>query len=545
MSKPISRATLLKGLAGLAVAGLTGELCYQWAGKTRRIPCRVLGPSMSLGHKIRDRNVDSTADKTRISQAKVTIIGGGIAGLSAAWWLQKSGFTDFTLLELEKDVGGNSSSGRNQISAYPWGAHYVPLANQESEYVRMLFEEFGIIESFNSKGIPVYNELYLCHEPQERLLKDGSFQDGLVPRRGLQENDKKEMNRFFVQMCRYRQMIGRDGKPAFAIPLNLSSQDRDLIALDEISMFAWLHNNGYSSKPLLWYINYCCRDDYGSSFDNVSAWAGVHYFAGRRGMAANAELNSVVTWPEGNGFIVNKLREKLLEHIKTGALVAQVQEKEGVITSYTLTKTNEPFAVKSECVIFAAPRFLAKYIIKDYARAKTEVHEKIAYAPWLVANISLNKVPTERGTPLSWDNVNYHSNSLGYVVATHQNITTREGATVLTYYYPLSEKDPSAARKQILDTSAEAWCKLIVDDLEKMHAGISEEILSIDVWPWGHGMIRPSVGFAWGETRAKMKEAHGNIFFAHSDMSGMSNFEEAQYQGVEAARKVLSGLKQI
>jgi hypothetical protein len=57
-------------------------------------------------------------------------------------------------------------------------------------------------------------------------------------------------------------------------------------------------------------------------------------------------------------------------------------------------------------------------------------------------------------------------------------------------------------------------------------------------------MIRPSVGFIWGGVRQKMKDPLDNIVFAHSDMSGMSNFEEAQYHGVEAAKHVLAQTKQ-
>ncbi len=72
-----------------------------------------------------------------------------------------------------------------------------------------------------------------------------------------------------------------------------------------------------------------------------------------------------------------------------------------------------------------------------------------------------------------------------------------------------------------------------------MHPDIEELILSMDLWPWGHGMIRPDVGFIWGETRKQMKASAGNIVFAHSDMSGISNFEEAQYHGVEAAKAVI------
>jgi protoporphyrinogen oxidase len=534
---------LLKGLAGLVVTGFTGEIFYDALRKSKQFPCRILGPSMSVGHKVRDRRMDLFSKDTPTAEVPVTIVGGGIAGLSAGWWLKRHGFSDFSILELEPHVGGNSHSGKNQVSAYPWGAHYVPLANSESTYVRILFEELGIINGYDARGIALYNELYLCHDPQERLLKDGSFQDGLVPRRGLQEHDKTEMARFFGLMNDFRKLVGKDGKPCFAIPLDLSSQDSEFKRLDEISMLDWLKRNNFSSKPLFWYVNYCCRDDYGSSFESVSAWAGVHYFAGRRGAAANAELNSVVTWPEGNGFIVNRLKDQLSAHIKTNAAVAGIKSHESLLTFYLDTIANAPLAFKSKCVIFAAPRFIAPYVIKDFSHEHANEPVKPIYAPWIVANISLNRVPIERGVQLAWDNVNYLSESLGYVVATHQNITTREGATVVTYYYPLSAKDPSEARKQMQKTTAAEWSKLIVADLETMHPGIGEEILSIDVWPWGHGMIRPSVGYIWGDARAKMKEEYGNIFFAHSDMSGMSNFEEAQYQGVEAAKKVLNRLR--
>jgi hypothetical protein len=36
----------------------------------------------------------------------------------------------------------------------------------------------------------------------------------------------------------------------------------------------------------------------------------------------------------------------------------------------------------------------------------------------------------------------------------------------------------------------------------------------------------------------------GRVVFAHSDMSGISNFEEAQYHGVKAAKRVLAKLSE-
>ncbi|MBX9690977.1 MAG: hypothetical protein K2Z81_01235, partial [Cyanobacteria bacterium] len=164
------------------------------------------------------------------------------------------------------------------------------------------------------------------------------------------------------------------------------------------------------------------------------------------------------------------------------------------------------------------------------------------YSPWMVANITLRQFPSSPGVSLAWDNVSYYSPSLGYVVATHQNISTQEGPTVITYYYPLSNREPDKERASLLEDDTGKWSGLILDDLEKMHPGITENIISIDLWPWGHGMISPAVGYIWGTTRKQMLEDSGRIVFAHSDMSGISNFEEAQYRGVMAAQKVLSRL---
>lgn len=553
--KRVSRATFLKGgakLLGLGLAVMSGKLGVDYYRTATKIPCRMLGPSMALGHALRDNKLSLTPPATPSIVSKIVIVGGGVAGLSAAWWLQKQGFTDFVLLELEKNVGGNSQSSHNGISSYPWGAHYVPIANPESEYVRDLFLQLGVIERIEADGLPVYNDLYICHDPQERLLKDGTFQEGLVPNRGLQKQDSQEMKRFFGLMKRLRERQGSDGKPAFAIPLDLSSQDEEYIGLDMISMSDWLKANGFQSKPLLWYVNYCCRDDYGSSADNVSAWAGIHYFAGRKGTAANAEMNSVITWPEGNGFLVNNLKRLLETRIKTGCLVSGIIPGENgrIDTIFHENVSKTPTLARSECVIFAAPRFISSYIIKtnsqeNHTRTPRSNEHNLVYAPWMVANITLSAIPECRGEPLAWDNVRYGSESLGYVVATHQNISTRRNSpTVITYYYPLSQRAPSEARQELLRATTDQWSEIIIADLEKMHPNIRSQIQSIDLWPWGHGMISPSIGFIWGASRRAMKEEQGNIFFAHSDMSGISNFEEAQYQGIEAAKRVLERLAQ-
>ena len=53
-------------------------------------------------------------------------------------------------------------------------------------------------------------------------------------------------------------------------------------------------------------------------------------------------------------------------------------------------------------------------------------------------------------------------------------------------------------------------------------------------------MTRPRPGFVWGEARQRLLNAQDRVLFAHSDLSGYSIFEEANYRGVLAAERVLA-----
>jgi hypothetical protein len=55
-------------------------------------------------------------------------------------------------------------------------------------------------------------------------------------------------------------------------------------------------------------------------------------------------------------------------------------------------------------------------------------------------------------------------------------------------------------------------------------------------------MPRPTPGLYAGElagARLDAQRAHGGLHFAHTELSGMALFEEAQFHGVRAAEEVL------
>ncbi|KAA9345666.1 NAD(P)-binding protein [Adhaeribacter soli] len=528
-----------KALAGLPLAGSILNACVPETKKV--IPGKLKGPDFKAGHLLRKAlSVVPTQTETK----DVVIIGGGISGLSAACWLKQNSDQDFCLLELEEETGGNSRGGKNAHTVFPWGAHYLPLPNNDLTELLAFLQENEVITGFNAAGLPIYRDECLCFDPEERLYINGHWQEGLVPNWGVPEADLKQINRFLELMAEMKQAKGTDGKFAFTIPISASSADENFRRLDKLTMAEWLIQNKLTSDYLHWYVNYCCRDDFGTDAKDTSAWAGIHYFAGRKAQAANTDPDRVLTWPEGNNWLAQRLRKPLEKHIRTGKLVYKVSLVKGnVAIDYLDIAQNTYHRILAGKCILATPQFVNERILNiQPEQGGNRNYKAFSYAPWAVANLALESPPAGRGVPLSWDNVVYGSKSLGYVLANHQQLQIYPENPVITFYLPLPDEDPAKARRMAYEKKQEDWAELILAELEKAHPFIRENVKNLDVWIWGHGMIRPSVGFIWGEEKAAAeKPVLDKIFFAHTDLSGISIFEEAFYQGIRAAQRMVEG----
>lgn len=518
----LTRRTLIAG----AAAGLLDGCAHP------AMPGTLGGADMTRGHRLRDGGFPKPSEEQRID---VVIVGGGVAGLSAAWALADAGI-GFRLLELEDSTGGNARGGRNAVSPYPLGAHYLPIPNPEATRVIALLEQLGIITGWQG-GKPRFDPYQVVSDPEERLLRLGRWQEGLVPRFALDDRDRHDLTAFFAAMKAFRDRRD-DGKPAFAIPIALSSSAADLRALDRISMTEWLDRQGWRSPVLRAHIRYACRDDYGTEPDQVSAWAGIHYFAGRRGAAADVDGELVLTWPDGNAHLTRAMAARVRSSIDTGRIVWRVaREGDGVVADSYDVASGHSTRWRARAAILATPRFVTARLVNGVDAAG------FRYAPWVVANVTVDHPPGGPGFDLAWDNVSATSESLGYVVANHQSLDTAPGPTVLTWYMPLSKMAPASARRLMLERSLAEWQRVVRDDLLATNPDLDGAIRRIDVWRWGHAMIRPEPGFVWGEARTKAAEPRPPLFFAHSDLSGISIFEEAHYHGAVAAEQALAWLQ--
>ncbi len=535
------RSFLLR--AGLVTAGIFFSGCLRRIGGRKseyeHIQGNLRGPNAKAGHMLRDKMPLPLS--SRQENVKTLIIGGGISGLSAARWLKKNGETDFKLIELEDHTGGNAYFGSNAVSKYPLGAHYITLINNEDQQLIDFLHETQVITHFDEQGLPFYNEYYLVFDPEERLLINGHWQSGVVPDFGVPDTERKQIERFFKLVTQYQNTKGSDGKYAFNIPIDESSADEQYRQLDNLSFTKFLHNHGFDSSYLLWYLDYCCKDDYGRHAKDVSAWAGMHYFCSRRGKAVNAEPNSAITWPEGNGWLMKQLRSTVSDHILTSHMACDIRlQSDGVEVKVYDHSTNNTYTCKAEQVILASPQFVNQKILNGIDRLGVD-YSKMNYSPWLIANITVNNLPTsEKGMVLCWDNVAYGQPSVGYVNANQQDIKLIEEKKVITYYLPLCDKEPRLSRLAAYTRTYDQWLDIVIPEMEQMHPGITPHIDHIDLWLWGHGMIGPATGYVWGETRKQAKQPVGDrLYFAHTDLSGISLFEEAFHQGINAAQHII------
>jgi monoamine oxidase len=559
------------GAAALAAAGAGAGLGVGCTSKqTPALQAAWVGASHARGHRL--RSSDALPAPAVQRKTAVLIVGAGIAGLSAARAFTQAGMDDVQLLELEDSAGGNSRGHQVAGMACPLGAHYLPLPGPQSHEVSDWLHEIGLLK--NEMGRTVADERHLCHSPQERLFIDGAWAEGLLPPDEMGSDMAAQIRRFSAAVQSLQTELagargaasvsgsasrfglasasasgsasGSASTPAFAMPAHRAAWGATQATLNTQTFSQWLDAQGITHERLRWYLDYCCRDDYGAGTGVVSAWAGVHYFASRHGFHApgqeQAEREAVFTWPEGNAWLAQRLAAPLHQRLHTGRTVLRVSENKHTVQVLAWDEQRQQLeAWTAPQVVLAVPLFIAARVLQSPPPALREATALLRYAPWLVANLHLTAPLLARtGAPPSWDNVTYGSGGLGYVDAQHQSLrqglqTAADGAsapTVLTAYHAV----PSTERKALLSDEAGVWAEVVFKQMEVAHPDIRQRVQHMDLMRWGHAMAIPAPGVQRHPALVALRAQRGRVRFAHADLAGYSVFEEAFTAGAEVAK---------
>lgn len=565
---PFGRSTRRVWLGEVLGLGLAG--CRRWPGAGEvpgaaeaslrpEVEGAWVGAHMDRGHAWRDGKAGSSSaspDQTR--RVHALIVGAGVAGLSAARGLQQAGIDDFALLDLEDEAGGNARGHSVHGLPCPLGAHYLPLPGPAAVEVAQWLEEISLIRQVQGRWLA--DERHLCHSPQERLfvpdpgkvyppgVQAGHWQEGLLP---MPDPSSPMAARTQAQYQRFAQEVAQAGRQwSFALPTARAPWHPGLDALDRQSFGQWLDARGLDAEALRWYLDYACRDDYGAGLHQVSAWAGLQYFASRHGFDAPGSSHEahdgVLTWPEGNAFMTRRLAQGLGDRWHPGHLVTRIQPgRRDVQVDAWEVRTGRRIRWVAAKVVVAAPLFIAARLIDPMPPALKVIQPLLRYAPWLVSNLWLKAPLLDRpGAPLAWDNVSRvpaKAPTLGYVNARHQSLAPTPGPMLLTHYWALGGQDMAtllANRQALAREPWQAWAQRVLDDLSPVHPDLPGKLGRIDLMRWGHAMVIPTPGLRGHPALSALAQPQGLLHFAHSDLSAYSVFEEAFTHGVRAAQAI-------
>jgi hypothetical protein len=380
-------------------------------------------------------------------------------------------------------------------------------------------------------GRTVADERHLCHSPQERLFIEGAWAEGLLPPAEPGSATAAQYRRFAQAVAQAQRLGARAARRAFAQPAHRSAWTPELAALDGQTFSAWLAHQGLNDPHLRWYLDYCCRDDYGAGLETVSAWAGIHYFASRHGFqapgegAAEPSATPSSPGPKGNAWLAQRLAAPLQGRLHTGRTVLRVEEqRQGVRLLAWDEGAQRAELWAANTVVLAVPLFIAARVLANPPDALSQAATLLQYAPWLVANVHIDAPLVDRpGAPPSWDNVVYGQRGLGYVDASHQSLRPlrrRHGADGLSRTDPCRTPAAAGRRPRALARAGAAGLARCAPRHPPTCAARGPDALGPCDGHTAPGVQRhPAL--------AALRAARGRVRFAHADLAGCSVFEEA------------------
>lgn len=465
--------------------------------------------NMSIGHLVMRKD---RPNSTKRIKTNTFIVGGGIAGLAAANNL-KGG--DFILGEMNKELGGTSSSVQIGSQRFAQGAHYdLSYPKGFGEDATTLLSKLNIV---NYNGIrneyQFVDKQHLIPAERDQICFDGSeFRDSPIPS-GANATD------FYNLLKPY---IGN-------MPLPTRLIGDELRHLNEITFYDYLNKYLLLDPDLLHGIDYQMMDDYGGNASQVSALAGIHYYTCRNYFSD--EKPELFSPSEGNYYFIRKLKDTIEStSIRTSLITLKIQKKGNRYESLVFDiQADEYLTIESENIIYAGQKNALKYVAPEFYAP----FEATKYSPWVVVNFEMIETPEEEAF---WQNdmVNISKNVLGFVNSSVQN--AREN--VLTLYMCFA----SSGRKEVVELmkDPESMAQRAAENLELFFGKrIKQHIKSAHVKIMGHAMPIPGKGYLFRDANRMFDQP--NFFVAGVDNGRLPLMIEALDSGIVAANEVNNG----
>ncbi len=504
MREATSRRRFLKLLAGLGTLAAWGPVLKQSflspAEAAEAASYRIspwTGDSFFRGHRLRDGDLPSfprQAEKT----VDFVIVGGGIAGLTAAYYLRND---NFLLLEQYDQLGGQARGGSYRGIGYSWGP--VSVSSIE-DATGKLFDELALQPL---KLPPQRNSWY--------------WQGEWLP--GVEGADQLSLYRQFDRLAEEMRPLWRR-LPGGEIPVPL--EDPYLERLDSIFFSSYL--TGYDEQ-FVSLMDSLLKSAYCGGVDQISALAGA--------ALAQELFNPCYAFKGGNSAICRALRSSIWasgpDRCHTGTFVWNVELADGGASVVYGTRMGTMHRVDCRKVIMAIPPIVAARVVPQLSDIAKAVLLWFKFGSYLVANFCMPKKVFNGafdnwvGSPFSFADA-ILAESLYEATGSYR----ADMGSVLTVYQPYAPA--SSGRSLLLDGNRQELARSLVTELLRLVDQFDSNLEEVVLTRWGHAMVVPCPGLFARISRLRSTD-NDPVILAYSGTEGLPCTEAAIAAGRRAA----------
>ena len=457
-------------------------------------------------------------------QARVVVVGGGMAGLMSSYFLRDLGPV---LLEQASRLGGNSKGERWEDLAYSIGAAYVSEPDKGSQSWALL-EELGMFPQ--GRGEKASDEACILMRGK---IHEGFWSGATDPARAA------EFKRVAAVFKKHLEESYPD------LPLEAKFH-----ALDRMSFRDWVRREiGKTHPHIEEFLREYCWSSFAADDSELSAAQTLNFLL--------ADMEGIVAFPGGNSAIAERLCDRLVRQLPQGSLrpsslvVDVAADDRGVTVAY-IDSQERLRSIRAEACVVAAPKFVAKHVVRDLPEPQLAAMRALKYRAYLVANVLVRKRVTSksyelfrlRGVGRGAEDVRKAAEPVVFtdLIFGAWAANDRPDRSVLTLYRGVPYDSGRGELYQPEAFGRER--KAFEDELPEMLAALgltTGDVAQVRITRWGHALPVAARGLlADGVAARASAPLKDRVFFAEQDNQANPAFESAlsaAWSVVEPIRK--------
>jgi monoamine oxidase len=458
----------------------------------------IEGEHFAICHQVRDGHSFPKPDATR--RADIVIVGGGMSGLSAAYFLRGK---DFLLLEKEDHFGGNAYQEEFAGQPYSTAAAYDFRGSHSDQ----LAKEIGLnLLPIDMPDPTIDNGVYTPDTWRSGLTQLPYSKETIASFKKFSED--------MLKVDLHKDMLELDSKPFTDI------------------------TGAYAPEIAKWWDAYG-QSNWGARTEDTTAYIGINDAQ----YLIKGEDSTRVILPGGLGCISHKLVElmkpKYGERLLGNTTVVSVVPDSNEVR-VTYMHEDKLTTVAAKIVLMCSPKFITSRLVAGLPNDQKQAMRRMRYAPVPMINMIFDKPAYRKG----YDNWCPGNSFTDFIVA-DWTIRNQPGYKpkydILTFYSTLREAERSTLLEE---TDCKEFAAKVLKEFQKLLPEFNVDPIEIHLYRRGHAMMMAVPG-QFTKNRMIASRPMDRIFFANSDSGGPESLSTEAVRiskaAVEWATLVLAG----